>query len=311
MVTDHQVADLAVTGGPAPAGAAAAAAARPPKVSFGVPVRNGAPQIGLCLKALLAQTMDEIEVVVSDNASTDATERICRGIAGADRRVRYIRQERDIGMVGNFRFVAEAARGAYFVWRADDDLSLPDYAEKLSRLLDAHPEAVLAVGRVHWDDQVNGFFKSYRLPDTTAVSGWRRVARQFVRFTPHWYYGMYRREAAIAHLDYTLEVVGERTFHADMIAMCRMIAADRVVTSPVTVFVGRRVSGRAFDYPSVSRADLIHAIRSYWRTVRSGFAEAGFGRAERAALTVAAAYNLNRRLVRLKWLSREHYFRRG
>jgi hypothetical protein len=108
-----------------------------------------------------------------------------------------------------------------------------------------------------------------------------------------------------------MDVVGESTFHADMIAMCRMIAAGRVVTSPVTVFVGRRVSGRAFDYPSVSRADLIEAMRCYWRAVRSGFADAGFGRAERAALTVAAAYNLNRRVVRLKWLSREHYFRRG
>jgi glycosyltransferase involved in cell wall biosynthesis len=291
--------------------AAAPVAAAPPKVSFGVPVRNGAPHIELCLKALLAQTLDDIEVVVSDNASTDATERICREIAAADPRVRYIRQERDIGMAGNFRFVAEAARAAYFVWRAHDDLSLPDYAEKLSRLLDAHPEAALAVGRVHWDDQANGFFKSYKLPDTTEVSGWRRVARQFVRFTPHWYYGMYRREAAIAHLKYTVEIVGERTFHADMIGLCRLIAAGRVVTSPVTVFVGRRVSERVFDYASVSRADLFHAMRCYWRTIRSGFVEGGFNRAERAALTVAAAYNMNRRLVRLKWLSRKHYFRRG
>lgn len=72
MVTDHRWADLAVTGGPAPEGAAAPGAAQPPKVRFGVPVRNGAPQIRLCLKALLAQTMDEIEVVVSDNASAES-----------------------------------------------------------------------------------------------------------------------------------------------------------------------------------------------------------------------------------------------
>lgn len=83
------------------------------------------------------------------------------------------------------------------------------------------------------------------------------------------------------------------------------------MTSPVTVFVGRRVSGRGFEHASVSRADLIQAMRGYWRTVRSGFAEAGFGRAERAALTVAPACNLNRRRVRPIWLSREHYFRRG
>lgn len=303
MVTGTPAAETAAR----PAGPAASA----PKVSFGVPVRNGAPHIELCLQALLAQTLADIEVVVSDNASTDATEQICRRIAAADARLRYVRQAEDIGMVGNFRFVAEAARGAYFVWRAHDDLSLPDYAEKLAGLLDAHPEAVLAVGRVHWDDQVNGFFRSYKLPDTTAEAGWRRVARQFARFTPHWYYGMYRRDAAIAHLDYTVDVVGERTFHADMIAMCRMIAAGSVITSPVTVFVGRRISLGGFDYRSVSRADLIHAMRSYWRAVRSGFAEAGFNRAERAALTVAAAYNLNRRLVRLKWLLREHYFRRA
>jgi hypothetical protein len=83
-----------------------------------------------------------------------------------------------------------------------------------------------------------------------------------------------------------------------------------VVTSPVTVFVGRRVAQGAFDYSSVSRADLVHSLKSYWRAVRSGFSEAGFNLAERAVLSVAAAYNMNRRLVRLKWLSREHYFRR-
>jgi hypothetical protein len=76
-------------------------------------------------------------------------------------------------------------------------------------------------------------------------------------------------------------------------------------------FVGRRVSACAFDYPSVSREDLVHAMHSYWRTGRSGFVEAGFDRMERAALTVAAAYNMNRRLVRLTWLLREHCFRRG
>jgi hypothetical protein len=164
--------------------AAAVAPAVAPKVSFGMPV--------------LGQTMEDIEVVVSDNDRRDRADL-----------PRYRRRRRAGALCpAGFRTSAWSATSALSPRRRAAPISsggrmttsaCPDYAEKLS-LLDAHPEAILAIGRVHWDDQVSGFFKSYKLPDTTEVSGCRRVARQFARLTPHRYHAMCRGDAAIAHL---------------------------------------------------------------------------------------------------------------
>src|SRR3954471_5061692 len=92
-----------------------------PLVSIGLPLRNEEKVIEQALDSLLGQTYENIEVVVSDNASDDATEEISRAYARRDHRVRYHRQTTNIGLQANFAFVIRAATGTYFRWVGGDD----------------------------------------------------------------------------------------------------------------------------------------------------------------------------------------------
>src|SRR6266853_631610 len=76
-----------------------------PIVSVGLPVYNGEAYLRQVLESVLAQTFTEFELVISDNASTDGTEKICREYAAADPRIRWHRQARNRGVTWNFRQV--------------------------------------------------------------------------------------------------------------------------------------------------------------------------------------------------------------
>jgi glycosyltransferase involved in cell wall biosynthesis len=118
------------------------------KVSVGVPVFNGAASLSTALNNILDQTVRDIEIIISDNASTDATAEICRDITSRDPRIRYFRQPQTINATENFRFVLSQARAPYFMWAAHDDTRDLDYIEKLLRALEDNPNAVLAFGDV-------------------------------------------------------------------------------------------------------------------------------------------------------------------
>lgn len=92
-----------------------------PLVSIGLPIYNGERYLEESLRALLEQTMIDFEVVISDNASTDGTERICRKYQLLDKRIRYYRQDKNMGPGRNFMFVLREAHGRYFMWAAADD----------------------------------------------------------------------------------------------------------------------------------------------------------------------------------------------
>src|SRR4030066_62015 len=87
-----------------------------PTVSIGMPVYNGEPYIRAALESLLAQTFTDFELIISDNASTDATESICREYAARDSRIDYVRHEKNQGASANFQFVLDQARGEFFIW---------------------------------------------------------------------------------------------------------------------------------------------------------------------------------------------------
>jgi glycosyltransferase involved in cell wall biosynthesis len=92
-----------------------------PLVSIGMPVYNGEKFIREALDSLLAQTFTDFELIISDNASTDNTEAICLEYAAKDARIRYVRQPENRGVLFNFQFVLDEARGEYFMWSAHDD----------------------------------------------------------------------------------------------------------------------------------------------------------------------------------------------
>jgi glycosyltransferase involved in cell wall biosynthesis len=107
-----------------------------PKVSIGLPVYNGENFIREAIDSILGQIFCDFELIISDNASSDGTEEICRSYAGRDQRVRYYRNEENIGSSGNYTRVFLLAKGKYFKWTAHDDICKPDFIEKCIEVLD-------------------------------------------------------------------------------------------------------------------------------------------------------------------------------
>ncbi len=115
-----------------------------PQLSIGLPVYNGESFLAESLDALLGQTYEDFELIISDNASTDGTPDICHRYEKKDSRIRYIRQPRNIGAAPNHNFLVQQARGDLFKWASADDLYARDLIRSCVYALDEYPKAVLA-----------------------------------------------------------------------------------------------------------------------------------------------------------------------
>ena len=104
-------------------------------VSIGLPVFNGERFIERKITSLLEQSFSNFELIISDNNSTDQTSRICQDFVKKDKRIRYFRQEQNIGGWKNFGFVLDKAQNDYFLWTAVDDTILPQFIEKSLEIL--------------------------------------------------------------------------------------------------------------------------------------------------------------------------------
>jgi glycosyltransferase involved in cell wall biosynthesis len=112
------------------------------QLTVGMPVFNGELTIADALKSVLSQTYSNIRVVISDDASTDNTEAICKEIASKDNRVIYVRQMRNIGLYANFQYVLQQADTKYFTWASQDDLRSSNFLEENLRFLEQNIEYV-------------------------------------------------------------------------------------------------------------------------------------------------------------------------
>jgi len=147
------------------------------RVSIGLPVYNGEQYLEEALESWLAQTYTDFEIVVSDNASTDRTEEICRSFAQRDPRVRYVRADVNGGGTWNFNRVVELSQGQYFRWAAHDDAVAPTYLERCVDVLDSDPRAALAHTRVELIDAAGGNLGVYEGPQAR-----REDDRPWIRF---------------------------------------------------------------------------------------------------------------------------------
>jgi glycosyltransferase involved in cell wall biosynthesis len=108
------------------------------KVSIGLPVLNGEKFIRKKLDSLLEQTFTDFEIIISDNASTDLTPKICQEYTNKDKRIKYFRQKEKVVGAENFGFVLQKAKYKYFLWTAVDDIILPQFIEKTVKILESN-----------------------------------------------------------------------------------------------------------------------------------------------------------------------------
>lgn len=119
-----------------------------PLISIGLPVYNGENFIKQALDSVLAQTFENFELIISDNASTDRTEAICRQYASQDERIRYYRTQHNLGAAPNYNRVFELSSGKYFKWIAHDDLCEPEFLERCVELFEQDESIILCYSEV-------------------------------------------------------------------------------------------------------------------------------------------------------------------
>ncbi|WP_406673734.1 glycosyltransferase family 2 protein [Nonomuraea sp. N2-4H] len=117
-------------------------------VSIALPVRNGAERLEQVVKSVLAQDYGNVELVISDNASTDATEEVCRDLAAGDPRIVYHRHPHNVGLLGNFIHAARISRGAFVRWIGDDDRLDPSCISRAMAAFAADERLVLVTTQV-------------------------------------------------------------------------------------------------------------------------------------------------------------------
>jgi glycosyltransferase involved in cell wall biosynthesis len=191
---------------------------RVPLVSIGLPVFCGERYLREALDSVLGQTVEDLEVVVSDNASTDGTADILADYAARDPRVRVSRSPMNRGAGWNFNHVLHESRGTYFKWLAHDDLIDPRFLERCIDALEAQPDAVLAHTGVELIDATGAAIGRYpHRPDTSHADP---IVR-FERLCLDWHlcyqvFGVIRRDL--------LEQVGDMpsSTHGDGILLGRL-----------------------------------------------------------------------------------------
>ena len=125
-----------------------------PLVSIGVPVFNGEKTLEDAIECLLKQDYSNLEIIISDNASTDATQNICEKYSRNESRIKYFRTEENLGAIWNFNHVFELSTGKYFMWAAHDDLRESSFVSSCVDKLEQHPDAVLC--QAHTGNYIEG-----------------------------------------------------------------------------------------------------------------------------------------------------------
>ncbi len=169
-----------------------------PLVSIGMPVYNGERYLAGAIDSLLAQDFDDFELIISDNASTDSTGQICEQYAARDRRIRYYRNDTNLGAAKNFHRVFELSSGKYFMWAAHDDLWEPTYINECVTALEQNPEAILCCTRLRFIDEegepvILGYDGDHNF-DSVGLSARERVRILLSRTGWYTIYGLMRAD---------------------------------------------------------------------------------------------------------------------
>ncbi len=206
------------------------------RITVAVPVYNGADYLERCLECLRTQTFHDFQVLIFDNASTDATPDIAKRYVATDKRFSYVRQTYNKDAGDNFLDALAAADTEFFLWRAHDDVTDANYIEVLFDLFDRLPHINIAVPQVRSvrpDGEVYGF---YPLPDLTPRRRTRRIANLLRDAHPSWFYAMWRT----AVLRETFAGVWQAYPYAwasDHLALFPHIIDEKIAGSSETTFV--------------------------------------------------------------------------
>ena len=209
-------------------------AADEPLVSVGFASYNRPSGAHAALTAITSQTYRNLDIIISDNASTDdRTREVIRGFKVADSRIRLFEQPQNIGQVANFEFLYHQAIGELFVWAADDDAWHPRFIETCVDGLKRHPTAVLSFCHVRKYDPLTLHTLVADHDDGVSDLSESRTARMatYLRKSAsnECFYGVYRKSAITPWFF-------RRAYGNDHIALLSLLKHGAIVSSPHVLF---------------------------------------------------------------------------
>jgi glycosyltransferase involved in cell wall biosynthesis len=231
-----------------------------PLVSIGLPVYNGERDLPRSLDCLLAQDYDNFEIIISDNASTDSTQRICEEYAARDARIKLSVNATNIGIIANFERVLEKANGSYFMWAAHDDLWSKSFVRSMVEELQAHSDASVAmsaVERLHENGSAHDvvWFKDAANPNSMTTF---ELTMALAHGSPHhlFIYGLFRRDfLRRAFKNFPTVIASDRLLMIQIAMSTRFRYADRLLHTrhineePIAVRYKDEEFGRAWHDP--------------------------------------------------------------
>lgn len=214
-----------------------------PVVSVGLPVYNGARFLRTAIESVLGQTLGDLELIISDNGSTDNTPDICAEYAVRDERVRYVHSAVNRGAAENFNQVFRLASGRYFHWLAADDFIAPECLARCTAVLDARPEVVLACTLSDIVDAEGALLRPYNAAQALEQDDVLTRFRTCMIQDPwcHAIYGLIRRDA----LANTALMGAYRS--SDAVLLCELALYGKFAEVPERLYF-RRMHEGSFSY---------------------------------------------------------------
>jgi glycosyltransferase involved in cell wall biosynthesis len=198
-----------------------------PKVSIAIPTYNCEKYIGQSIESLLGQSYGNFELIISDNASTDGTEAVCRSFEAADKRVRYVRRVENIGGPGNFRNVFSLCNGKYHKWSTADDYWHPLFLEEAVAVLDAQSDVVLCYPMTRLIDATGATIEDYAdnldLSDESPRQRFRELYARIGLCNAH--LGLLRRDAMLK----TQLIAGHKASDVDFLAEMALLGKFKLL----------------------------------------------------------------------------------
>jgi glycosyltransferase involved in cell wall biosynthesis len=121
-----------------------------PLVTVGIPVFNGEKFMKRRLDSILNQTYQNFQILISDNRSSDLTSKICGDYQKKENKIKYYRQQKNLGFVKNFNYLIKNTQTKYFVMAAVDDLWEPTFLEENIKILESNEKIVGSIGEVKY-----------------------------------------------------------------------------------------------------------------------------------------------------------------
>lgn len=212
-----------------------------PTVSIGMPVYNMENTLPEAIYTVLNQTFSDFELIISDNASNDGTEEICRVAAKQDSRIIYNRNSENIFSAENFRLTFMLSKGKYFMWAAADDSRKPEMVARCVEALKADPDAVMAYTHTELIDPETGirqlYYDPYRLDQEDPAERYSSLVMSLN--LGNMIYGLYRR--SVLHLIPPLSRISSRFIaFTDAMFLANLVLQGKVIQIPEMLFIRRR-----------------------------------------------------------------------